>query len=282
MRLLLGLLWLLHFLPLPLLRALGSAFGLLLWALGRERRHVTRTNLRLCFPEWSATEVAQRTREHFRYFGRSFLDRALLWHASPARLRRLIRLQGELPTDGQPYLILAPHFVGLDASWTRLTLERPMLSVYSNQKNPHFNAALLAGRTRFNTPRLLSRQDGMRRVIKSLREIPYFYYLPDMDFGAKDAMFIPFFGIPAATITAVPRLAELAGAKILPCLAEMTDSGYTVHLLPAWNDYPSGDIAADTQRMNDFIEQQVRRWPAQYYWLHKRFKTRPPGAPKLY
>lgn len=282
-RLSLALLWLLHFLPLPLLRGLGSAFGLFLWAVGRERRRVTQTNLRLCFPELSEAQRNRLTRDHFRYFGKSFMDRALLWHASAERLRRLIRFSSPLPpAENGPYLVFSPHFVGMDAAWTGLTLQRQMLAIYSSQKNPVFDAALYAGRTRFNQPNLLSRQDGIRQAIKGLREIPYFYYLPDMDFGPKNAMFIPFFGTPAATITALPWLAGLAKAKVLPCLAEMTESGYTIHFLPPWTDYPSGDVEADTRRMNSFIEEQVRRWPAQYYWLHKRFKTRPPGDPKLY
>lgn len=281
-RLSLALLWLLHFLPLPILRALGAAFGLLLYVLGRERRRVANTNLRLCFPELPASERGRLTRRHFVVFGQAFVDRALLWHASPARLQRLIHVKGELPAGDRPVILLAPHFVGLDAGWTALTLRQPMLSIYSNQKNPIFNAALYAGRTRFNAPRLLSRQEGMRRVIKSLREISTFYYLPDMDFGPKDAIFIPFFGVPAATITALPRLVALADAVVVPCVTRLTPTGYDVELLAAWQDYPSGDPVADIRRINAFIEAQVGPMPEQYFWVHKRFKTRPPGEPKYY
>lgn len=281
-RLALAVIWLLHFLPLPLLRLLGATFGLLLYAFGRERRRVADTNLGLCFPELGRRERQQLTRRHFVAFGQAFLDRALLWHASPARLRRLIQLKGELPAGDRPVILLAPHFVGLDAGWSRLTLDAPLLSIYSNQKNPVFNAALYAGRTRFNQPTLLSRQEGMRRVIKAMRDISLFYYLPDMDFGGRDAMFIPFFGVPAATITALPRLVGLADAVVVPCLTRLTAAGYQVELLPAWTDYPSGDLAADTRRINAFIEEQVAQMPEQYFWVHKRFKTRPPGERKFY
>ena len=278
------LLWLLHFLPLPLLRAVGAAFGLLLYALGAERRRVARINLRLCFPELSNLARRRLARRHFIAFGQSFLDRALLWWASPQRLQRLIRIQGleQLPVGDTPVILLTPHFVGLDAGWTRLTLERPMLSVYGNQKNPVFDAALYAGRTRFNEPVLISRLDGLRKAVKAMAGGRPFYYLPDMDFGPREALFVPFFDVPAATISGVPRLAKLAGARVLPCIVRMTRSGYEVTLEPAWEDYPGPDVAADTRRMNAFIEERVRQMPEQYFWLHKRFKTRPPGEAKFY
>lgn len=283
-RLALAGLWLCHFLPLPLLRLLGALFGRLLHLLGAERRRVTRSNLRLCFPAMDEARRHALARRHFVAFGQAFFDRALLWHASPQRLRRLIRVEGweNLPDDGIPTLVLAPHFVGLDAGWTALTLERPMLSVYAQQKNPHFNAALYAGRLRFNDPHLLSRQDGMRKVVKALSAGRPFYYLPDMDFGPRDAIFVPFFGVPAATITGVARLAALGRARVVPCISELTPSGYTVRLLPAWQDYPGGDLEADTRRVNAFIESQAAALPAQYFWLHKRFKTRPPGEARFY
>lgn len=278
------LLWLLHFLPLPLLRALGAAFGLVLYALGRERRRVARVNLRLCFPELNNCQRRRLARRHFIAFGQSFLDRALLWWSSPERLKRLVTVRGleHLPADDTPVILLTPHFVGLDAAWTRLTLERPMLSVYGNQKNPVFDAALYAGRTRFNSPLLISRLDGLRKAVKAMAGGRPFYYLPDMDFGPRDALFVPFFGVAAATIPGVPRLAKLAGAQVLPCIVRMTPAGYEVTVEPAWADYPSADVAADTHRMNAYIEARVRQMPEQYFWLHKRFKTRPSGEAKFY
>jgi KDO2-lipid IV(A) lauroyltransferase len=122
----------------------------------------------------------------------------------------------------------------------------------------------------------------MRRALKALRDGLPFYYLPDMDYGARDALFVPFFGVPAATITGVSRLARISGARVVPCVARMTASGYTVELQAPWDDFPGADVDSDTRRMNAYIERQVRRFPEQYFWLHKRFKTRPPGAAKLY
>lgn len=282
---LVGLLWLLHWLPLPALRALGAVLGRLLFAFGRERRRVALINLRLCFPELDEAARRDLARRHFIAFARAFLDRTLLWWAPRSRLERLIRLEGRehlTAADGQPTILLAPHFVGLDAAGSMMTLQTPLVSVYANQKNPVFNEVLLAGRLRFNDPVLLSRQDGMRRALKCLRDGLPFYYLPDMDYGARDAVFVPFFGVPAATITGVSRLARIAGARVVPCIARMTAAGYTIELQAPWENFPGDDVEADTRRMNEYIESQVRRMPEQYFWLHKRFKTRPPGEARFY
>lgn len=280
-----GVLWLLHWLPVPALRAIGWLLGQLLYTLGRERRRVALTNLRLCFPELAEADRERLARRHFVAFARAFLDRTLLWWAPRARLERVIRITGAehlKGDDGRPTILLAPHFVGLDAGGTMMTMLTPLVSVYSAQKNPVFNAVLLGGRLRFNAPVLLSRQDGMRKAVKAMKEGYPFYYLPDMDFGARDAIFAPFFGVSAATITGVSRLARLIDARIVPCIARMVPGGYEVELQPAWNDYPGESIEADTLRMNRYIEEQVRRMPEQYFWLHKRFKTRPPGEAKFY
>jgi len=282
---LLGLLWLLHWLPVPVLRAIGRALGALLYAAGRERRHVALTNLRLCFPDLSEGERERLAQRHFVAFARAFLDRTLLWWAPRARLERVIRVSGRehlASADGRPTILLAPHFVGLDAGGTMMTMLTTLVSVYSAQKNPVFNAVLLGGRQRFNAPVLLSRQDGMRRAVKAMKDGYPFYYLPDMDFGARDAVFTPFFGVPAATITGVSRLARLTNARVVPCVTRMVAGGYEVELQPAWADYPGASVEADTLFMNQYIEAQVRRMPEQYFWLHKRFKTRPPGEAKPY
>lgn len=274
-------------LPLAWLRALGALFGVLLHALARERRQVTLTNLRLCFPELDEGARRRLARAHFRAFAQSFLDRGLLWSAPAARLRRLIEVRDgailERALAGQrPVILLAPHFVGLDAGWSRLSLERPMLSMYANQKNAVFNDAMRRGRLRFPGATLLSRQQGIRSALKAMKDGLPFYYLPDMDFGARDAIFVPFFGVPAATVTAIARIAQLTDAVVIPCVTRLTDHGYTVQFHAPWEQYPGADVAAATRRMNAFIEEQVRAMPAQYLWVHKRFKTRPPGAARFY
>lgn len=283
--LLLSLMRLAHPLPIGVLRGAGAVLGWALHALARGRRHVAEANIRACMPELDARGRAKMIRQTFHFFGQGFIDRAVLWHASPARLRQLIHVRGAehlAACAGRPVILLAPHFVGLDAAWMRLTLDARMATMYANQKNPAFNQALIAGRSRFNNPVLLSRQDGVREAFRAMRAGLPLYYLPDMDFGPRDAMFVPFFGIPAATVTAVPRIASLANAAVLPCVTTLTPGGYEVVIHPPWQDYPCGDLKADTRRMNAFIEEQVRIAPAQYHWLHKRFKTRPPGEASLY
>jgi KDO2-lipid IV(A) lauroyltransferase len=168
--------------------------------------------------------------------------------------------------------------------WTRLALEIDMVTIYSRQKNQAFNATLFAGRLRFGRQTLLSRQEGVRPALRAMQAGLPFFYLPDMDYGPRDAIFVPFFGVDAATITGVSRLARLAGARVLPCITRMLPGGegYVVRFFPAWKNYPGASIEADTRRMNAYIEEQVRQMPEQYLWVHKRFKTRPPGEASWY
>lgn len=284
-RVALAALWLLHCLPLRVTRVVGAAIAMLLYVVIPERRHVVMTNLRLCFPQRDDRWRRRIMRQHFIDFTCAALDRCYFWWAPREKLERMIRLEGiEHLRDapGTPTILLVPHFVGLDAAGVMMTMAGPLVSIYSRQKNPHFDARLLAGRLRFNDPLLLSRQEGMRRVLKALKDGYPFFYLPDLDFGPKDAIFAPFFGVPTATITGVSRLARLSGARVVPCIVRMTDDGYVVTLLPAWRDYPGESLEADTARMNAFIEAQVERMPEQYFWSHKRFKTRPPGEKGVY
>jgi KDO2-lipid IV(A) lauroyltransferase len=286
-RVALAALWLLHFLPLALLVPLGRLLGLALYALLRERREVTLTNLALCFPELHETERRRLARRHFQVFGRSLLEHGILWWSRRERILRLVRIEGLehwRAVADRPVIWLAPHFVGLDMGGVRLTAEYPLVSMYSHQKDPVFDAILYHGRTRFVKPELYSRQEGVRSVVKALRRGLPFYYLPDMDFGPRDSIFVPFFGVSAATVTGLSRIARLAGAVVVPAVTRQLPgtAGYVLTFYPAWEDFPGADLAADTRRMNAFIEARVREMPEQYFWLHKRFKTRPPGEPRYY
>jgi KDO2-lipid IV(A) lauroyltransferase len=279
--------WLLHWLPLAALALVGRGIGSLLFRFARERRHVCLTNLERCFPEMPPGDRVALAKRHFQAFGRTVLERGILWWGPRARITRLVRvvgLENLIAAKGSAVILLAPHFVGLDAGWTRLTCELDMSGIYSNQKDPVFNAVLLAGRTRFGRQRALSRQDGVRAGIAALKEKLPFYYLPDMDYGSRDSVFVPFFGVPAATVTGLSRLARLAGARVVPCVTRVLPggSGYELRCYPAWEDFPTADVLADTRRMNAFIEERVREMPEQYFWTHKRFKTRPPGEQRWY
>jgi len=284
-RLALALMWLVHFLPISWQAALGRALGRVLFALLTERRRVTLANLGWCFPALPEAEKSALARRHFEAFGRSFVEHGFLWWASPERIRRSVRIEHPerlAALKGRPLLLLVPHFVGLDAAWTRLSLEHDMAGIYAKQKNPVFNAALRKGRARFGRSIMLSRQDGTRRGIRAIQSGYPFFYLPDMDYGARDSIFVPFFGVPAATITGLSRLARLTGAAVLPVIARMTRDGYVIEIGTAWTDFPGAGIEADTRRMNAFIEAEILRFPEQYLWMHKRFKTRPAGEKRPY
>ena len=286
-RIALAIIWLLHFLPLALLAPIGRGFGLLLYALATERRRVARKNLELCFPDWSAKQRERVVRGHFQAFGRAALERGILWWASRERIVRIVRFEGLEHFEavgGGPVIWLAPHFVGLDMGGTRLAADYAAASMYSRQKDPVLDKILYHGRTRFVMPRLVSRQDGLRSIVRVIRDGLPFYYLPDLDFGPRDSVFVPFFGVPAATITGLSRLAKVGGAKVVPIITRQLPGGegYVLRFYPAWENFPTGDDEADARRMNAFIEERVLEAPEQYHWLHKRFKTRPPGEPRIY
>ena len=279
-------------LPLPATRALGAALGALLFVVAADRRRVARINLRACFPQMPEPERRKLARAHFRAFAQSVLDRGLIWWSSRERIERHVKWIDLHHFDEAaalgPVIVLAPHFVGLDAGGIRFSMLTQAISMYSHQKNKVLDDAILQARSRFNKPILLSRQDGMRATVRALRRGLSFYYLPDMDFGARDAAFVPFFGISAATITAPARLARITHARVVPCVTRMTAAGYEVRFYPAWTDFPDRDddtpttLARAARRMNAFIEERVLEMPEQYLWTHKRFKTRPPGEEKFY
>lgn len=272
-------------LPRPILRPLGLGLGSLAWWLAAPRRRVTLINLRLCFPEWTEAERQRVGRAHFRWFMASIVERFVVWFGPPERLRAEVLIENESILEahlGRPLIILAPHFVGLDACGVRLSMGRRFVTMYQRQKNPVLDAAMRAGRERFGGGVVLSRQDGVRAAVRLVRDGLPFYYLPDMDLGPRDAVFVPFFGVPAATVTATARLAHLTGAAVVPFVARMTEHGYAGRFYPAWDDFPGDDFEAATRRMNAFIEERVRELPEQYLWSHKRFKTRPAGERSPY
>ena len=277
-------LWLAHFLPLPWIGAIGAALGSVIYLFGRGR--VTRINLALCFPEMTPEECYELGRRHFRMLGRNAVELGIMVWGSEEELLRLIHVEGIehlKAAEGRPIIALAPHFIGLNMGGIRVAYEYPgTASIYSRQKNPVLDRIFLRARTRFGNPHLVSRQEGLRSVIRVVKSGKPFYFLPDMDFGRRDAIFSPFFGVPAATITTLPRLAKLAHAAVIPVVTQQVGDGYIVRFYPEWKDFPTDDIEADVRRMNAFIEDRVREMPEQYFWAHKRFKTRPPGEPSPY
>ncbi len=287
MRLLLALMWLLHWLPLPWLGRLAEAIGTLLFLFMRTRRNITLTNLRLCLPTLSETQRRRIAKQHFQAYSRSVWERGILWWASEERLKKLIVVEPRVPLEAiqsGPTILLCPHFVCLDVAGVAVMLESSLCSIYARQSNRVFNDALLKGRSRFRPVKLFSRAEGIKPIIRAMRDgLPYIMF-PDMDFGAKDAEFVPFFGTPAATLTAPARIAAATGAKVIPVVATFLPNyqGWKVTFYPTWENYPGDDTVAATRQMNAFIEERVQEAPAEYFWTHKRFKTRPPGEPSVY
>jgi KDO2-lipid IV(A) lauroyltransferase len=286
---LLALIWLLHFLPLAWLAALGNGLGRLLHAVGRSRRAVALRNVELCLPELTREQREALVREHFQWLGRSLLERGVLWHASPERLKRLIHVEGDVrlaETSERPVMWLVPHFVALDVAGTATQLfqTKPVGSIYQPQSNPVIDAAVLRGRIRFGQGKIYSRHDGALALVRAVKRGNAFFNLPDMDFGLRDTGFVPFFGVTASTLLAPSRMARSLKMAVQPVLAETLPGGqgWRVRFLPAWEDWPTDDPMADAARMNRWIEGEVRSNPAQYLWVHKRFKTRPAGEASVY
>jgi KDO2-lipid IV(A) lauroyltransferase len=279
------LMWVVSFLPLAVVAALGSALGAALYWLIPERRRVTRINLEKCFPQMDPRSREKLARASFRMFARSFVERGILWWAPKERVARLVRIEGieHLRALGHNRVVLfGPHFVGLDAV-VRLNIDFPMISTFARQKDAYLDGVIFRGRTRFGGM-VFSRQEGLRPALKAIKAGNLYYYLPDMDLRPKRQLFIPFFGVPASTVTGLSYIARLTGAAVVPCVTRMLPGGggYVVQLYPAWSGFPSGDEVEDARRMVAFIEERVREMPEQYLWMHKRFKSRPEGEAEFY
>ena len=286
-RLGIALLWLIHWLPLTLQAALGNGLGRLTAHLARPRRRVVERNLARCFPELDDAQRNNILTRHFIAATRAMLEHGLLFWCSQRRLEKIIRFEGVEHLDqlrGQPLIVLAPHFVGLDMGGVRLTAHTRIASIYVRQRNPVVDRYLRHARSRFNQTVLASRHEGIRPLIKIIQSGLPFYFLPDQDQGHKESIFVPFFGVQAATIPALSRLARITGAAVVPAITRQLPGGqgYVMRFYPAWDDFPTENIEADTARMNRFIEERVREMPDQYLWVHRRFKTRPPGEPPFY
>lgn len=273
-------------LPLAWVRALGRLLGWLLYALVAPRRHVVVTNLALCFPERSSREIKGLARQSFVYFAQAWLDRSWLWHAPRAVLEKRLRLHGALDAfqGNAPTIVFSPHFYGLDAGASAINMHvaRNFTSIYTPQANALLDQWIKAGRLRFGRVRLFHRLDGVKNNVQALRTGEVLYLLPDMDFGVNESIFVPFYGIATATSPSIARFARLGRAKVVSVVPKLTPWGYEVQVMPAWEHFPTGDIHADTTFVNQQLEKFINTMPAQYYWVHKRFKTRPAGVTEVY
>ncbi len=281
-----GFMRLLAILPLSWVRGLGWLLGSLLFYVIRSRRRVAEINLTLCFPEHSRQQIRRLARQNFIYFMQALLDRGWLWHGSSAVTLRRLKISGavEQLQNNEPVVLFVPHFVGLDAGNTAFTQQIPrrLITIYTNQANKTIDAWILQRRARFGNVRLFGRIAGVKEIVAALRSGEMLGILPDMGFGPEESIVVPFYGIPTYTVPSLHRFTRLGKAKLVPVLNKMTKYGYEVNILPAWDNFPSDNMEADTARMNKELETYIATMPAQYFWVHKRFKNRPPGEQSVY
>lgn len=273
-------LWLLVQLPWQVQMWLGKQLGLLLFKTLKRRRYICCVNLELAFPELSPEQRAKLNRQHFISMGQGLFETAMSWWGNEKRLSELAFLEGleHLKNAHQQggVILLSAHFTSLELGGRLLAPYLPLHVVYRPHQNPVIEQQVAKIRSK-RYGQAISR-DQIRTMVQSLKQGFPVWYAQDQHFDQKSSLFIPFFGIEAATNTATSRLASLGHAKIVPFFTVRQANGYLLRFLPALEDFPSESVHTDTARINQIIEQQVRELPEQYLWTHRRFKTSPDGS----
>jgi KDO2-lipid IV(A) lauroyltransferase len=283
-----GVLWCVAQLPYRIAIRIGEAIGMLLYPLIPRRRHIVAVNLRICFPTLSEPERRALARKNFRYTGRTLVEMALAWWAPPSTLPRLAHFHGlehlrSAQARGRGVLLVGGHFTPMEMAARLTGLQTRFDTIYRRNNNPVFE--YLTARFRQCYYGMPIPRDDIRALVRRLRQGHTVWYAPDQDYGRRHAVFVPFFGTQAATMSATSRIARMSGATVLSVTFYGRDdaSGYDITFLPPPENYPSDNPEADAARLNGFFEDAVRRAPEQYLWVHRRFKTRPNRAdPKLY
>ena len=288
----LGLLYLSIQLPWRWQSTLGHGIGKLIYLIAGKRRRIADANLRLCFPELNDNEREQLLRKNFKYVGLAVMESGLSWWGNPSRLPKLGLITGMQHLEkalqrGKGVILLTGHMTSSDLGGKILGIVQthtkwPLQVMYKPAHNMLINIMMVRGRE-LQTRRLFKHRD-IRSFIRGLQENLPSWYAPDQDFGLKQGVFADFFGVPTATLTATARIAAKTGAAVVPYFPIRLDDdqGFEIRILPEWEDYPSGDDVIDARRVNAAIEKVVREYPAQYLWMHRRFKTRPEGLPPVY
>jgi KDO2-lipid IV(A) lauroyltransferase len=269
---------------------IGYALGFLFGQLPHQRKHVVLRNLQLCFPDLTSYQIQTLANEHWRLLGRAVIERSRVWLGSADQVISMVELQSDIdPGDHKPRILVMPHFVGFEAGFMTLSALSTNnhwpkgIGLYQNMKNPFFNQKIIEWRGRFGG-RSINRQNRLFDVIREIRRGNIVVIAPDIDLGPKDSVFVPFFGIPTNTINAISRLAKAGGAEVCLMITTLNadKSKYICRIHKALPNFPSDDPVADTARLNLCFEEEIRKRPAEYYWVHKRFKYRPPGEANLY
>ena len=285
----LGVLWLVVQLPYKVQLCIGRVLGAVMYRIAGDRRRIAARNLELCFPEKTAAERERLLKENFASTGIAFFEMAMSWWWSKPRLAKLAHVEGlehleQAQREGKGVILMAFHFTTLEIGAALLGQQHPIDGMYREHNNPLFDFIQRRGRERHNADSLAVERDDVRGMLKLLRSGRAIWYAPDQDYGAKQSIFVPLFGIPAATVTATSKFAKLGKAKVVPFTQQrLADgSGYKLVIHAPLSDFPGESDEADCLRINQWVERAIRECPEQYLWAHRRFKTRPPGEPKLY
>jgi KDO2-lipid IV(A) lauroyltransferase len=285
----LGLLWLITQLPYRALLTIGRLLGAGMYRVAGDRRRIAARNLELCFPEKSAQERKQLLKANFASTGIAFFEMAMSWWWPTSRLARLAHVEGlehlkQAHLDGKGVILMALHFTTLEIGAALLGQKHTIDGMYREHGNSLFDFIQRRGRERHNLDSLAVERDDVRGMLKLLRSGRAIWYAPDQDYGAKQSIFVPLFGIQAATVTATSKFARLGRALVMPFTQErLADgSGYRLVIHPPLTDFPGETDEIDCLRINQWVEASVRECPEQYLWTHRRFKSRPPGEAKLY
>lgn len=274
------------YLPAKLQYRIGMLLGQLMQPFMRSRAKVVRRNLELCFPEMSDVEREYLVKKILKNTGMMMIETAISWWASDRQLRRRVTYEGlehleAAKAKGKGVILLTGHFTSMEIGGRLIMLQTPAYVMFRHLKNPLFNAVMMRSRI-YHSEGIVMRDD-VRAMLRALRKNKVVWYAPDQDFGPRNSIFAKFFGVTAATIPATARMVKMTGAEVVPFVPKRnSDGSYHIQIFPAWEAYPSGDDIVDAQRINDWIESQIRQMPEQYFWLHRRFKTQPDGKGRLY
>lgn len=285
----LGLLWLITQLPYKVLLRLGRALGALMQRVAHSRRHIVTRNIELCFTHLSVAERDALVRENFASMGIAFFEMAMSWWWPKKRLSRLVQVQGlehlqAAQAQGQGAILMAIHFTTLEIGAALLGQQHTIDGMYRAHDNPVFDYVQRRGRERHNADAQAIEREDVRGMLKVLRKGRAIWYAPDQDYGPKQSVFVPLFGVPAATVTATSKFAKLGRAQVIPMTQTRLPNGqgYLIKIEPALSDFPGESDEQDCLRLNQWIERAIAQQPEQYLWAHRRFKTRPEGEAKLY
>jgi len=276
-------------LPYSLLVSIGYGLGFIAARIPSDRNRVVKTNLQLCFPHLSATEIDQLSKQHWRLLGRSLVEKSIIWLGSEQQLSNMIEVKSAVDLSSRkPRILVNMHFVGIEGSIILSALSKGMhwprtSGFFQRMKNPFYNKLIVDWRNRFGG-NSIDRQGNVKAIIREIKNGDFIIIAPDIDLGLKDSEFVPFFGIETNTITTISRLATITGADVCMMTTTLKDdeSGYLCEISAPLENFPGVDPKTDTARLNQYFENEIRLRPAEYYWVHKRFKNRPPNEANPY